>query len=61
MGPGSGPSDSKKENTILALLVDVLAMPLHDGAQTSEAADASIDARRDQLPVVMHMWDEERG
>ena len=44
----------------LSLLADVLAMPLHDDAHTPEEADASIDALRDQLPVLMHMWDEER-
>ena len=44
----------------LSLLADILAMPLHDGAQTPEEVDAEIEALRDQLPVVMHMWDEER-
>lgn len=44
----------------LSLLADVLVMPLQDGAQTPEEADADIDALRDQLPVVMHMWAEEQ-
>ena len=43
----------------LSLVADVLAMPLHDGAQTPAEADAEIDTLRDELPVVMHLWDEE--
>ena len=43
----------------LSLVADVLAMPLHDGAQTPAEVDAEIDTLRDELPVVMHLWDEE--
>ena len=43
----------------LSLVADVLAMPLHDGAHTPAEADAEIDTLRDELPVVMHLWDEE--
>jgi len=43
----------------LSLVADVLAMPLHDGAHTPAEADAEIDALREELPVVMHLWDEE--
>ena len=43
----------------LSLVADVLAMPVHDGAQTPTAVDAEIDTLRDELPVVMHLWDEE--
>jgi hypothetical protein len=43
----------------LSLVADVLAMPHHDGAQTTEEIDADIEALRDELPVVMHLWDEE--
>ena len=43
----------------LSLVADVLAMPLHDGVQTPAEADAEIDTMRDELPVVMHLWDDE--
>ena len=43
----------------LSLVADVLAMSLHDGAQTPAEADAEIDTLRDELPVVMRLWDEE--
>jgi hypothetical protein len=43
----------------LALVADVLAMPLHDDAHTPEETEAEIDILRDELPVVMHIWDEE--
>ena len=43
----------------LSLVADVLAMPLHDGAQTPAEADAEIEALRHELPVVMHLWEEE--
>jgi hypothetical protein len=44
----------------LSLCADVLAVLIHDAEQTPEEVDAYIDSLRDQLPVVMHMWDEER-
>jgi hypothetical protein len=43
----------------LSLVADVLAMPLHDNAHTPAEADAEIDTLRDELPVVMHLWDDE--
>jgi hypothetical protein len=43
----------------LSLVADVLVMPLHDGAHTPAEADAEIDMLRDELPVVMHLWDDE--
>jgi hypothetical protein len=43
----------------LSLVADVLAMPLHDGAHTPAEADAEIDTLRDELPMVMHLWDDE--
>jgi len=43
----------------LSLVADVLAMPLHDGAYTPAEIDAEIDTMRDELPVVMHLWDDE--
>lgn len=43
----------------LSLVADVLAMPLHDGVHTPEETDAEIHTLRDELPVVMHIWDEE--
>lgn len=42
----------------LVLLADVLAMPLHDGVQTLTEAHTALEALRDQLPGVMHMWNE---
>ena len=44
----------------LSLLADVLVRPIHDAQQTPQEAEAFIDALRDQLPVLMQMWDEER-
>jgi hypothetical protein len=43
----------------LSLVADVLTMPLHDGAQTPAEADTEIDTLRNELPVVMRLWDEE--
>jgi hypothetical protein len=43
----------------LSLVADVLAMPLYDGAYTPAQIDAEIDSLRDELSVVMHLWDEE--
>jgi hypothetical protein len=43
----------------LSLVADVLAMPLQDGAYTPAQIDAEIDSLRDELPVVMHLWDDE--
>src|SRR3977135_1572354 len=43
----------------LSLVADVLAMPFHDGAQTPAEIDAEIDTLRDELPVVMRLWDED--
>jgi hypothetical protein len=45
---------------MLFLLADVMAVPLHHGVRTSAEVDASIEALRDELPVVMQLWDEER-
>jgi hypothetical protein len=46
---------------MLSLLADVLVMPLQDAGQTPAEVDAYIDSLRDQLPAVMHMWEEERN
>src|SRR5690349_18143275 len=43
----------------LSLVADVLAMPLHDGAQTPAGADVEIETLRHELPMVMHLWEEE--
>jgi hypothetical protein len=43
------------------LLADVLVMPLQDAGQTLADVEAYIDSLRDQLPAVMHMWEEERS
>lgn len=43
----------------LSLVADVLAMPLHDDAHTPEETEAEMNTLRDELPVVMHIWDEE--
>jgi hypothetical protein len=43
----------------LALVADVLALPLHDNAQTLAEVHAAIAALANQLPTVMRMWDEE--
>jgi hypothetical protein len=45
----------------VSLLADVLVMPLQDAGQTPEEIEAYIDSLRDQLPAVMHMWEEERS
>jgi hypothetical protein len=45
----------------LSLLADVLVMPLQDAGQTPAEVEAYIDSLRDQLPAVMHMWEEERS
>lgn len=45
----------------LAVVADVLAMPLHDNAATLAEVEAAMHALRDQLPVVMRLWDEEAG
>jgi hypothetical protein len=44
----------------LSLLADVLAMPIHTARQTPQEAAAFIASLRNQLPVLMQMWDEER-
>jgi hypothetical protein len=43
----------------LSLVADVLAMPLHAGAQTPAEIEAEIESLRDELLVVMHLWDDE--
>jgi len=43
----------------LSLVADVLTMPLHDSAYTPAQIDAEIDSLRNELPVVMHLWDDE--
>jgi hypothetical protein len=43
----------------LSLVADVLAMPLHAGVQTPGEIEAEIDSLRDELLVVMRLWDEE--
>jgi hypothetical protein len=45
---------------MISLLADVLVMPLQDAGQTPADVEAYIDSLRDQLPAVMHMWEEER-
>jgi hypothetical protein len=45
---------------MLCLLADVMAVPLPLGVPTPADVDASIEALRDELPVVMQLWDEER-
>jgi hypothetical protein len=45
--------------TYLSLVADVLVMPLHDGAHTPAEADAEINMLRDELLVVMRLWDDE--
>jgi hypothetical protein len=46
---------------MLFLLADVMAVPLYRGMRTPEEVDASIEALRDELPVIMQLWNEERG
>jgi hypothetical protein len=48
-------------HTYLALVADVLAIPLYDGVHRPAEIDAEIDTLRNELPVVMHFWDEEAG
>ncbi|MBM3223632.1 MAG: hypothetical protein FJZ47_07515 [Candidatus Tectomicrobia bacterium] len=45
----------------LALLADLYAMPLHDGAYTLPEAEAAIMALRGRLPAVMQLWAEEQS
>jgi hypothetical protein len=45
----------------ISVLADVLVMPLQDAGQTPEEVEAYINSLRDQLPAVMHMWEEERS
>jgi hypothetical protein len=44
----------------VSLCADVLAVSIHDAVHTPEEVDAYIDTLRDQLPVLMQMWHEER-
>jgi hypothetical protein len=43
---------------MIALLADVLVMPLQDAKQTPAEIAAYIDSLREQLPAVIHMWEE---
>ena len=43
----------------LSLVADVLTMPRHDGAHAPAGIDAEIDSLRDELLVVMRLWDDE--
>jgi hypothetical protein len=43
---------------MIALLADVLVMPLQDAEQTPAEIAAYIDSLREQLPAVIHMWEE---
>ena len=47
--------------TYLALVADVLVMPLQAHAQRPEELEAYIESLRDDLLGLMHMWDEERS
>ena len=47
--------------TYLALVADVLALPLQAQAQRPEEFEAYIESLRDDLLGLMHMWDEERS
>jgi len=44
----------------LALVADILVMPLQAHAQQSEELEAYIESLRDDLLGLMHMWDEAR-
>jgi hypothetical protein len=46
---------------MLSLLADVLVMPLQDARQTPAEVEAYMDSLREQLPAVIHMWEEERN
>lgn len=43
----------------LALVADLLIMPLHDGMQTLEQAEAELANLRVRLPALMQMWHEQ--
>ena len=45
----------------LALVTDVLVVPLQAHAQRPEELEAYIESLRDDLLGLMHMWDEERN
>lgn len=47
--------------TYLALVADILVMPLQAQAQRPEELEAYIESLRDDLLGLMHMWDEERS
>jgi hypothetical protein len=47
--------------TYLALVADLLVMPLQARAQRPEEVTAYIESLRDDLLGLMHMWDEERS
>ena len=47
--------------TYLALVADVLVMPLQAHAQRPEELEAYIESLRDDLLGLMHMWDEEQN
>jgi len=47
--------------TYLALVADVLVMPLQAHAQRPEELEAYIESLREDLLGLMHMWDEERS
>ena len=45
----------------LALVADLLAMPLQAHAQRPEEFEAYVESLRDDLLGLMHMWDEQRS
>jgi hypothetical protein len=45
----------------LALVADILVMPLQAQAQQPEELEAYIESLRDDLFGLMHMWDEQRS
>lgn len=47
--------------TYLALVADILVMPLQAHVQRPEELEAYIESLRDDLFGLMHMWDEERS
>ena len=47
--------------TYLALVADLLAMPLQAQAQRPEEFEAYVESLRDDLLGLMHMWDEQRS